>query len=185
MTHSAPGNTTLLCPCLVHDTTRGYREIRSDKDEFASFLLTILCTVCITTVYILCVSPLISHVFLLLIPTHPLETKATGAHWNIQAACSHIFWYATDSKGLLFCLYGYACCGATWKSPPLHFIHLFVSAPPHPPMGPRRDLAEMEGSQQSVPFQGERDIEAILQWFPKWYLKCLSFSCFGEQYSLR
>lgn len=32
-----------------------------------------------------------------------------------------------------------------------------------PPHGAWGDLAEMEGSQQSVPFRGEKDIEAILQ----------------------
>lgn len=189
VTHSAPGNVTFPCPCLVWGTTWGWSQGGKEGSVIRQgggslFFCTNSCTLC---VYLpLPPFPLHQNPFILpLIPTHQLvhllvcKLKATLEIFRQRA---HIFWYATDSKGLFFFfLYGNACYGATWKSPLLHFIHLFV-----PPHGARRDLVEMEGSQQSVPLRGrEWDIEAILQWFPKWYLSVWVFLVWENNTVLR
>lgn len=191
LTHRAPGNATSPCSCLVQVTThgcnlRGKEGNKIRQDGGCLLFPIIIFRVCGTTAYNVYNSPLTSfsplpqpifstsHPHTTTLPFFACKIKATSMHWYIQAACSLIFGYATDSKGLFF-LCGNTCCGATWKSPLLHFIHLF--APPH---GAQRDFSR-DGRQSAVCFisEGERDIEAILQWFP------LSFSCFVEQCSLQ
>ena len=124
------------------------------------------------------------------VPTHQLSPPLCFSKWKppvsfeiFKQRAPHIFWYATDSKDHLF----YMVLQRIRKSPLLHFINLFVSAylpSPAPPSLPRGSLVDGRRRNSLFHFWIERDIEAILQWFPKCYLSVLSFSCCWEQYSL-
>lgn len=138
-----------------------------------------LYSMCMTTVYILC--PLWAHVAIHYLPAPCVQMLATSMLWNIPPLCgSDILLCIRLQRSYFIRLYLLLC------RPENHprFISFGCSFFRAPLLGFGDIYFEMEGSQQPVPFQGRRDIEAILHWFPRWYLSVLNFCGFGRQYSL-
>lgn len=159
VTHSAPGNVTFPCPCLVWGTTWGWSQGGKEGSVIRQgggslFFCTNSCTLC---VYLpLPPFPLHQNPFILpLIPTHQLahllvcKLKATLEIFRQRA---HIFWYATDSKGLFFFFYMVTLAAAP---PENHLCFISFTCLSPPPWGSER--FSRDGRQSTVcSIEGER-----------------------------
>lgn len=98
----------------------------------------------------------------------------------------HIFWDAISPKGPFFFFFffdAYVCCGATWKSPLLRFIHLFVSA--LPPLGLQRFSQRRRQSTVCCISAIEAFWSNSTAIFEAVVSKCGNLTSFREQYHLK
>lgn len=177
-THIAPGNATFCCPCLVRIqlgavTEEVRREIRSDKKEAASYYLTYNL---MYSIYYYCIrSPYFSlHPFpisqspRLSPPCFVCKIKAPSVHWNFQATRTLIYFGMQQTPKAPFFIW--LCLLRRHLKITSASFHSLVCPSLLPPWGSERFSRNGRQSTVCSIAGGERDIKAILQWFPKWYL---------------